>query len=117
MSNPEAPIEPEVLPPTRESDHEAMKFKDLAVPLVSAILIDFLDMLSFDRFGIALGAIIGAVCGVILARVAGLSSKYWGIVALITAVYAGMPRTGIFPLATIFAVATLFKKLGDDPKN
>ena len=99
------------------SAREEAGFKQLAVPLCSAIILDFLDLAPFDRLAPPLSAIIGAVAGLVLARVTGLHQRYYVWIALIAGLYSGIPRTGMVPLATLFAAATLFRKLGDDGKR
>ena len=112
MSNPEETIEPEVMPPTEKQEREQLRFREVVIPLASGIVIDFLDMASFDRIGFALSGILGAVGGLLLARMGGLHSRYYLPVALVASVYCAIPRTGIIPLATIIAAAGLFRRLG-----
>ena len=109
-------IEPEVIPPISKSKAAKSTFRTITLPILSGLVIDFLDVATFGPYAGPIGGMIGALAAIIICYVNKLPKSLWGIIVIPAAIYCGspIPHHAMIPIATIIAILAVFKKAGQN---
>ncbi len=77
-------------------------------PLAGALLIDFVDLITFGPLGLFGGFVIGGIAGWWVSSAYDLSFQKRLLVSILAMIYTAMPFTAPFPLVTILSAAARF---------
>ena len=92
--------------------------KRLIGPMIAALAIDALDLMTYGPIGLYVGMIFGGALGYWLAPELGFSARTRWMCAAMTGLYCTLPLTGFLPMATVAAgVSRLLMPDSDEALN
>jgi len=108
-------IEPEVIDPVEEHMEKKSTFRAVTLPILSGLVIDFLDVATFGPYAGPIGGLIGALAAILICYVNKVPKAFWSLIVIPAAIYCAspIPHHAMIPIATIIAILTVFKTAGD----
>ncbi|MDA0990852.1 MAG: hypothetical protein O3A51_08885 [Verrucomicrobia bacterium] len=112
-----AVVEPEVLPPEDESPAAKggrlrRQFSAAFGPIIAGVIIDSMDFLTFGRFGLMLGMLLGGSAAYWITSAYRLPIWQRLLWSTVTGIYCTLPRTEFIPVATLIGACARFWQAG-----
>ncbi len=91
--------------------------KRVVGPMLAALIVDAVDLLTFGPVGVATGFLVGGTVGYWLAPELGFSAKQRWTCAIMTGIYCTLPLTGLVPVAMIAAALSRLVLPAETPRE
>ncbi len=107
-------VDPEVLPPEPGPDGGDAprpvwrRFEDAFGPILAGMIIDTVDVITFGRFGLLAGMVIGGTAAFWIDSIYRLPVWQRFLWALAAGIYCTIPRTEFIPVATLMGAFARF---------